>query len=132
MKILLAEDDFVTRKFMRNFLSKYGECDVTVDGMEAVDAFMMAMEDDEPYDLVCLDVMMPVMDGYQALVGIRNIEKERNIPEEKMVKGIMATALKDEKNVKLAFDLGCTIYSGKPIDQERFEQALKKLGLIES
>ncbi|MCF2641913.1 MAG: response regulator [Lachnospiraceae bacterium] len=132
MKILLAEDDFVTRKFMRNFLSKYGECDVTVDGMEAVDAFMMAMEDDEPYDLVCLDVMMPVMDGYQALVGIRNIEKERNIPEEKMVKVIMTTALNDEKNVKMAFDLGCTIYSGKPIDQERFEQALKKLGLIES
>ena len=116
MKILLAEDDFVTRKFMRNFLSKYGECDVTVDGMEAVDAFMMAMEDDEPYDLVCLDVMMPVMDGYQALVGIRNIEKERNIPEEKMVKVIMTTALNDEKNVKMAFDLGCTIYSGKPID----------------
>ena len=132
MKILLAEDDFVTRKFMRNFLSKYGECDVTVDGMEAVDAFMMAMEDDEPYDLVCLDVMMPVMDGYQALVGIRNIEKERNIPEEKMVKVIMTTALNDEKNVKMAFDLGCTIYTGKPIDQERFEQALKKLGLIES
>lgn len=132
MRILLAEDDFVTRKFMMNFLSKYGECDVTVDGMEAVDAFMMAMEEDEPYDLVCLDVMMPVMDGYQALVGIRNIEKERNIPEEKAVKVIMATALNEEKNVKMAFDLGCTIYSGKPIDQDRFEQALKKLGLIEA
>ena len=130
MRILLAEDDFVTRKFMTNFLSKYGECDVTVDGMEAVDAFMMAMEDGEPYDLVCLDIMMPVMDGYQALVGIRNIEKERNIPEEKMAKVIMATALNEEKNVKMAFDLGCTIYSGKPIDQERFEQALKKLGMI--
>ena len=129
MRILLAEDDFVTRKFMMNFLSKYGECDVTVDGMEAVDAFMMALEEDEPYDLVCLDVMMPVMDGYQALVGIRNLEKERNIPEEKAVKVIMATALNDEKNVKMAFDLGCTIYSGKPIDQDRFDQALKKLGL---
>ena len=67
MRILLAEDDFVTRKFMTNFLSKYGECDVTVDGMEAVDAFMMAMEDGEPYDLVCLDIMMPVMDVDQAL-----------------------------------------------------------------
>ncbi len=130
MKILLAEDDFVTRKFMQNFLSKYGECDITVDGMEAVDAFMMALEEDDPYDLVCLDVMMPVMDGYQALAGIRNLEKERNIPEDKAVKIIMATALNDEKNVKMAFDLGCTVYSGKPIDQERFEQALKKLGLI--
>ncbi len=131
MKILLAEDDFVTRKFMTNFLSKYGECDVTVDGMEAVDAFMMALEDNEPYDLVCLDIMMPVMDGYQALVGIRNLEKERGIPSDQAVKVIMATALNDEKNVKMAFDLGCTVYSGKPIDQDKFEQALKKLGLIE-
>ena len=56
MKILLAEDDFATRKFMLNFLSKYGECDVTVDGMEAVDAFMMALEDGQPYDLVWIPV----------------------------------------------------------------------------
>ena len=130
MRILLAEDDFATRKFMISFLSKYGECDVTVDGMEAVDAFMMALEDDEPYDLVCLDIMMPVMDGYQALMGIRNLEKERNIPQEEGVKVIMTTALNDEHNVKMAFDLGCTIYSGKPIDKTRFEQAMKKLGLI--
>ena len=78
LKILLAEDDFATRKFMLKFLEKYGEVDVTVDGMEAVDAFLMSLEDEEPYDLVCLDVMMPVMDGYQALMGIRNIEKQRN------------------------------------------------------
>lgn len=130
MKILLAEDDFVTRKFMVNFLSKYGECDVTVDGMEAVDAFMMALEDEEPYDLVCLDIMMPVMDGYQALVAIRKLERDKNIPEEKAVKVIMTTALNEERNVKMAFELGCTIYSGKPINQDRFEQALKKLELI--
>ena len=130
MKILLAEDDFVTRKYMVSFLSKYGECDVTVDGMEAVDAFMMALEDGEPYDLICLDIMMPVMDGYQALVGIRNLEKERNIPEEDAVKVIMTTALNDEANVKIAFELGCTVYSGKPIDKDRFEQAMKKLNLI--
>ena len=131
MKILLAEDDFTTRKYMANFLSKYGSCDVTVDGMEAVDAFMLALEEEEPYDLVCLDIMMPVMDGYQALMGIRNLEKEKNIPDDKRVKVIMATALNEEKNVKMAFDLGCTIYSGKPIDQAKFEQALKKIGLID-
>ena len=130
MKILLAEDDFATRKFMASFLSKYGECDITVDGMEAVDAFMMALEDGEPYDLICLDIMMPVMDGYQALVGIRNLERERNIPAEQAVKVIMTTALNDESNVKMAFELGCTVYSGKPIDQGRFEEAMRKLGLI--
>ena len=95
MKILLAEDDFVTRKFMVNFLSKYGDCDVTVDGMEAVDAFMMALEDEEPYDLICLDIMMPVMDGYQALKAIRNLEKEKSVPEDKAAKVIMTTALNE-------------------------------------
>ncbi len=129
MRILLAEDDFVTRKFMTEFLSKYGDCNVTVDGMEAVDAFMMALEDEEPYDLVCLDIMMPTMDGYQALMGIRNLEKERNIPKDKQAKVIMTTALNEEKNVKMAFELGCTVYSGKPIDKEKFEQVLKKFGL---
>ena len=130
MKILLAEDDFATRKFMVSFLSKYGECDVTVDGMEAVDAFLMSLEDDEPYDLVCLDVMMPVMDGYQALMGIRNIEKQKNISPENMVKVIMTTALNDERNVKKAFELGCTVYSGKPLNVDKFEEVLTKLGLI--
>ena len=130
MKILLAEDDFVTRKFMANFLSKYGDCDVTVDGMEAVDAFMLALEEDEPYDLVCLDIMMPVMDGYQALKAIRDIEKEKNISGKDMAKIIMTTALNEEKNVKMAFDLGCTVYSGKPINKVKFEQVLKKLELV--
>ncbi len=115
---------------MAEFLEKYGECDVTVDGMEAVDAFLLALEDGEPYDLVCLDIMMPVMDGYQALVGIRNLEKERGVPKENAVKIIMTTALSEEKNVKMAFELGCTIYSGKPVDPERFDQALRNLGLI--
>lgn len=130
MKILMAEDDFASRKFMDNYLSKYGECDVTVDGEEAVDAFMMALEDGEPYDLVCLDVMMPVLDGYQVLKAIRDIEMQRGIPKEERVKVIMTTALNEERNVKMAFELGCEAYSGKPIDVEKFDKVLQKLGLI--
>ena len=130
MRILLAEDDFASRKFMDKQLSRYGECDVMVDGEEAVDAFMMALEDDEPYDLACLDVMMPVMDGYQVLKAIRNIEKQKKIPKDKCVKVVMTTALNEERNVKMAFDLGCEAYVGKPIDVEKFEKVLKKLDLI--
>jgi len=130
MKILLAEDDFVTRKFMANFLSKYGDCDVTVDGQEAVDAFELAMEDEEPYDLVCLDIMMPVMDGYQALKGIRDIEKEKGIGAKDAAKVIMTTALNEERNVRKAFEMGCTVYCAKPIDLDRLKKALIKLELI--
>lgn len=130
MKILIAEDDFASRKFMSRFLSKYGECDVTVDGTEAVEAFLMALDSDESYDLVCLDIMMPELDGYQVLKTIRDIEKERNIPEEKASKVIMTTALNEGRNVTKAFELGCVAYAGKPIDQEKFENVLRKLALI--
>lgn len=130
MRILIAEDDFASRKFMLRFLSKYGECDITVDGVEAVEAFSMALDNDEGYDLVCLDIMMPVLDGYQALKAIRDIETERNIPEEKRSKIIMTTALNEGRNVTKAFELGCVAYAGKPIDQDKFENVLRKLELI--
>ena len=130
MRILIAEDDFASRKVILKFLSEYGECDVTVDGMEAIDAFMMALEDGDPYDLICLDVMMPIMDGYQALKNIRDIEREHNIPEEEMVKIIMTTALNEQKNVKKAFELGCTVYYAKPIDMDKLKNTLEMIGLV--
>lgn len=130
MRILIAEDDFASRKVILKFLSVYGECDVTVDGMEAVDAFMMALEEDKPYDLICLDVMMPVMDGYQALKSIRKIEKEHGISEDDMAKIIVTTALNEEKNVKKAFELGCTVYCAKPIDMAKLKSTLEMLELI--
>ena len=130
MRILIAEDDFTCRKFMLRFMSKYGECDVTVDGKEAFEAFSMALEEGEGYDLICLDIMMPVLDGFQALKLIRGLEEESSIPDEKRAKIIMTTGLSERRNVVKAFDLGCTAYAGKPIDKKKFEKLLKKLGLI--
>lgn len=130
MRILIAEDDFASRKAIVKFLSKFGECDVTVDGMEAVDAFLMALEDGIPYELICLDIMMPELDGYQALKAIRDIERDRGIKEQEQSKIIMTTALNESVNVNKAFDLGCVAYAGKPIDQTKFEEVLRKLELI--
>lgn len=130
MKILIAEDDFASRKSMLNFLSQYGECDITVDGKEAIQAFRMSLEDEEPYHLVCLDIMMPEMDGYLALKEMRKIEAEFEVPEEKRSKIIMTTALNEGRNVKKAFELGCEAYAGKPIDREKLMNVMAKLGLI--
>ncbi|HAL03360.1 MAG TPA: response regulator [Lachnospiraceae bacterium] len=130
MKILIAEDDYASRNSIRNFLKQFGDCDITIDGMEASDAYLMALEDGNPYDLVCLDVMMPVMDGYQALESIRNIEKSHGISGKDATKIIMSTALNEEKNVQKAYELGCTTYLAKPIDLELLKKALLKLELI--
>jgi len=129
MRILIAEDDFASRKFMQKYLTTFGDCDITIDGEEAVEAFKMALEDDEPYDLICLDIMMPAMDGYQVLKVVREIEKEHNRVGDQAVKIIMTTALNAERNIKAAFDMGCTVYCAKPIDLDKFEEVLKKIGI---
>jgi len=131
MKVLIAEDDFASRKFMLRFFEKYGECDVTVDGKEAVEAYKMAIECGEPYDLICLDIMMPEMDGHQALKTIRKIEEESGVAEDKRVKIVMTTALSETRHVTKAFENGCTAYAGKPINQDKLEAMLKKFKLIE-
>ena len=130
MKILIVEDDFASRKFMMDYMSKHGECDGTVDGGEAIEAYTMALEDEEPYDLICLDIMMPAMDGYQVLKIIREMEKDKGITGKDRVKIIMMTALSEEKNVKKAFEMGCSVYCNKPIDGGRLEMAMEKLGVI--
>jgi hypothetical protein len=131
MKVLIAEDDFASRKFMLRFFEKYGECDVTVDGKEAVEAYKMAIECGEPYDLICLDIMMPEMDGHQALRAIRKIEEESGVAEDERVKIVMTTALSETRHVTKAFENGCTAYAGKPINQDKLEAMLKKFKLIE-
>lgn len=128
MKILLAEDDFASRKFMSKILDQYGDTDITVNGLEAVDAFLMALDDDERYDLVILDVMMPMLDGYQVLSTIRKFETERNFKPEERTKVVMTTALNEEMNVKKAMEIGCDAYVGKPVNVERFTMLLSKMG----
>jgi two-component system chemotaxis response regulator CheY len=130
MKILIAEDDLTSRKFLFKFLSQYGECDLVVDGLEALDAFMMAMKEQAPYDLICLDIMMPKVDGVKVLKTIRDIEKQRGILPEKRSKIIMTTALAETQYVQNAFDIGCDAYAAKPIDTQKLIDVMVKLGLI--
>ncbi len=130
MRILIVEDDLASRKIMLKILSKYGECDVTVDGLEAVDAFMLAQKERKPYDLVCLDIMMPKLDGVKVLKVIRSLEEQKNVLENDRVKVIMTTALAEKQYVNKAFELGCQAYANKPIDAVKFKEVLEKLELI--
>lgn len=131
MRILIAEDDHASRRFLSKFLSVYGECDITVDGMEALEAYMMALNEGKPYDLVCLDIMMPELDGVKTLKAIRDIEKEKRIEESGRAKIIMTTALDGTDTVLNAFETGCEAYAAKPINTEKFINVMRKLSLIE-
>ncbi len=130
MRILIAEDDLVSRKVLQKYLINFGECDIVVDGLEALDAFMISLKDDKPYDLICLDIMMPKVDGVKVLKNIRDMEIQKNIAADKRAKIIMTTALAETHFVQQAFEYGCNAYAAKPIDIEKFEEVLKKLDLI--
>jgi two-component system, chemotaxis family, chemotaxis protein CheY len=130
MKILIAEDDLTSRLFMKKYLSNYGACDLAMNGMEAIEQVMSALEKQEPYDLICLDIMMPKVDGIKALKTIRELEGTLLVGNNKPAKIIMTTALNDKDTVNEAYKLGCEAYAWKPIDIEKFNEVLKKLDLI--
>lgn len=131
MRILIAEDDLASRKFMYKFLSQYGDCDITVDGIETIDAFLMAWDEKKPYDLICLDIMMPKLDGLKALKIIRDMELQRRIEVSNRVKVIMTTALNEKNMVLNSFETGCEAYASKPIDTVKFVEVMKRLGLLD-
>ncbi len=130
MKILVAEDDLASRKFLQKLLSGYGECDVVVDGLEALDAFLISIKSHQPYDLICLDIMMPKVDGVKVLKAIRDLEVQNGVSAEGRVKIIMTTALSEVEYVQKAFEIGCEAYAAKPIDTKKLVEVMKNLELI--
>jgi len=129
MKSLIVEDDFAARRLMQIYLAAYGECSVAINGVEAVNVISQAIVDNDPYDLICLDIMMPVMDGMDALRHIRQTEKENGIEGLDGVKIIMTTAKDLSRDIFGAFNSGCESYLVKPIKKQNLVDEIEKLGL---
>jgi two-component system chemotaxis response regulator CheY len=131
MKSLVVEDDFTSSLLLQEILKKYGPCHTALDGQKALEAVRTASESGTPFDLICLDIMMPEMDGHQALQQIRALEKAQGDLSSSGAKIIMTTALSDPKNVVDALSSLADAYLVKPIDKARLLEELRKLKLIE-
>ena len=131
MRSLIVEDDFVVRLLMQKYMAPYGEVHAVVNGNEAVTAFEHALAHDEPYEVICLDIMMPELDGQKALEQIRFVEQTRGIMVGDGVKVIMTTALSDMRNKITAFHGFCDAYLVKPIDRSTLIETLQQLKLID-
>jgi len=130
MRILIVEDDPVGRSFLQGLLMEYGECGEAVDGIEAVKAFDLAWESGQPYDVMFLDIMMPNMNGHEALRIIREKERERGVPALAEIKVIMTSALDDVQDVTQSFvQGGASAYLVKPFNRNMVIEELHKLGL---
>jgi two-component system chemotaxis response regulator CheY len=131
MKTLIVEDDFTSRLLMQEYLKGYGPLHIAVNGREAVEAVRAALEIRQPYDLICLDIMMPEMDGQEALKEIRLLEDTRGIGTADRAKIIMTTTLADETNLLRARVQGCDYFFVKPVQRSRLLAELRKLALID-
>ncbi|KAA3617635.1 MAG: response regulator [Calditrichaeota bacterium] len=130
MKALVVEDDFTSRKVLQKLLIENFETDIAVDGEEAWIAFKQAFTNNEKYDVIFLDIMMPKKDGLQLLIEIRQFEEENGVLGLDGVKVIMTTALDDSKNVLNAFKAGCEGYVVKPYNRQKIYDKLEELGLM--
>jgi two-component system chemotaxis response regulator CheY len=129
-RLLVVEDDFGSRRMMQKLLEDYGSVDVVVDGEEAVSAVKLASGEKQPYDVIFMDIMMPRMDGQQALKLIREYERASGVSPVDEVRIIMTTVLEDPKNVIEAyFKGGATAYIIKPVDRQKIKTELAKLGI---
>ena len=130
MRVLIVEDDFIGSHLMKKFLEADCFCHLAFDGKEAIEAFEAALKEEKPYDLLCLDIMMPEVSGIDVLRTIRKMEQERGIPPDKGVKVIMTTALNDADVIMESFDARCDGYIVKPIRKETLFEEIENLGLM--
>ncbi len=127
MRVLVADDDFVNRKFLEKIFNRYGEVVAVDNGMSAVDEAVRGMEQREFFDLICLDIMMTKLDGYKTLEAIREAESKYAVFDNR-AKVIMISAL--DEVVLDSFQV-CSDYDAyicKPIVVDKFEKLLDKMG----
>jgi len=130
MKILIAEDDPVSSLLLQTLLQDLFQIreplHTVQNGKEAVAAVQLSLEKEAPYDLICLDLMMPEMNGHEALKEIRALEENRR----RSTRILMVTALTDLPNVITAYRARCDGYLGKPLQKSHLWTELRRLKLL--
>lgn len=118
-RLLLVEDHKQTQEFMQDMIEYLGcTLDVASNGLEGVEKW-----NESKYDLILMDIQMPVMDGYQASVEIRRLEKETS--SYTPILALTASALAYDRNKCL--DAGMDDYLSKPITIDIIESKLKEI-----
>ncbi len=121
---LVAEDNQVNQMLIEHILKDLG-CDITIakNGLEAVDFYV---KNYNLYDMILMDISMPILSGEDATKEIISFEKANNIPHTKIV-ALTAKAFEDDK--KEYINIGMDYYLSKPISLDKLKEIIKKEGL---
>ena len=128
MKMLIVDDEYGARVLLNEILRGQGDTDIAVNGKEALEAFSLAWKENEPYQIIWLDIMMPEIDGHSVLSEIRRYEKEIGLSEMDGVAVVMTSALDDPVNVMKAYSKGGALdYLIKPFTKEQVLKIIDKV-----
>ena len=126
MRSLVVEDSPASRALLKRLLSDFGECTGVEDGLTALDNFSQAMAGEQQYDLVCLDLELPGIDGLELLSRIRQAESTQGASPTKV---LIVTGTGDENTVKRVTAMRVDGYLLKPIDSRKLKNLLYEMGL---
>ncbi len=119
--LLLVEDNVLNQKLIFLNLTKFGfSIDVANNGLEAVEKVK-----DKKYDLILMDLMMPVMDGFEATKAIRQLDDNNHYHTP--IIGLTANTFDADREKCMA--IGMDEYMAKPFDIEVFNSVLDQLGI---
>ncbi len=128
---LLVEDDKGHALLIERNLRRAGIVNDIItldDGRKAVDFLFKqgSYSGDEhtaPH-LILLDLNLPVLDGFQVLTIIKNDDRTKQIPV------VMLTTTDTPHEVSRCYELGCNAYVTKPVEYDKFSEAIRRLGLF--
>jgi osomolarity two-component system sensor histidine kinase NIK1 len=124
LSILLVEDNFLNQKITTYNLRKYNhKVDIANNGLEAVNHFK-----EKKYDLILMDIMMPVMDGLEATREIRKIEKANKLHEYTPIVAVTANTLDNDREKCLSW--GMDEFIAKPFDMNQLNEILMSLKIV--
>ncbi len=128
MRILVVEDDYITRLQLKALFSVFGDVDAVPGGELALKMFEMAHKESVPYDIITMDIEMPGMRGQVVVQKIRDWEMEKNFNTASMAKIIMISIKDDPAEIASSFFKGgCDFFIKKPITRDKLRDAFEKI-----
>ena len=129
MRSLIVDDVEMNRELLALFLEGTGDVVFAETGEEALERFAETLATDSSFDLICMDISMPGMDGHETLKKIREMEVNHGLPRAIAFMVTGSSCPNDMYNALVEGD--CDDYLTKPLMQKAFSELLIKHGLLD-